>query len=134
MEKEGPFGDASVQSSNRAELRAVIGALRFRDWAGEGFRTVVIATDSEYTAEGCTKWIKTWIKKGWKTSTWADVKNRDLWEMLLGEVERYKQKGLDIHFWRIPREWNSIADAAAKKGADGGESAEKWMEVIGIMG
>jgi ribonuclease HI len=30
LENEGPFGDPSPQTSNRAELRAVIAALRFR--------------------------------------------------------------------------------------------------------
>lgn len=134
LEREGPFGDAGVQSSNRAELRAAIAALRFRYWVGEGFRTIVIATDSEYTAEGCTKWIKIWIENGWKTNGGADVKNRDLWEMLLGEVERWDERGLAIHFWRIPREWNSVADAAAKRGVGEGQLSDKWMDVSGILG
>ncbi|KAI0817158.1 hypothetical protein GGR55DRAFT_673000 [Xylaria sp. FL0064] len=43
LENAGPFGDHSIQSSNRAELRAVIAALRFRAWDGEVFNTIVIA-------------------------------------------------------------------------------------------
>ena len=52
LENEGPTGQQHQQTSNRAELRAVIGALRFRSWTGEGFKTVVIATDSEYVVNG----------------------------------------------------------------------------------
>lgn len=78
---------------------------------------MVIATDSEYVVEGCTKWTKSWIKRGWKTSAGKDVKNKDLWEMLLGEAERWKDEGLSLEFWRIPREWNEVADGAAKQAA-----------------
>jgi len=132
LEKKGPFGDDSLQTSNRAELRAVIAALRFRYWPGEGFHAFVIATDSEYVVEGSTKWAKTWVENGWTTRGGADVKNRDLWEVLLGEIERYKDEGMTVEFWRIPREWNTVADAAAKDAAAEVDVPNEWREVIGI--
>ncbi|KAI4864679.1 ribonuclease H-like protein [Hypoxylon rubiginosum] len=132
LENKGPFGDEGVQSSNRAELRAVIAALRFRHWPGEGIRTMTIATDSEYVVEGSTKWARTWVNNGWKTNANADVKNRDLWEMLLGEVEKWDDAGLSIRFWRIPREWNETADAAAKNAASEDTSYEEWVDVKGF--
>ncbi|CAJ2507572.1 Uu.00g087580.m01.CDS01 [Anthostomella pinea] len=114
VEQRGPFGDEGAQTSNNAELRAVIGALRFRHWPGEGFRTV----------------------NGWKTSSGkngkTNVKNRDLWEMLLGEVERREEQGLKIQFWRIPREWNGVADAAAKKASAEDEAPGQWEEMMGL--
>ncbi|KAK8073594.1 ribonuclease H-like protein [Apiospora phragmitis] len=124
LEAKGPFGDDAIQSSNRAELRAVIAALRFRHWVGENFHTVVIATDSEYVVEGSTVLAKNWIQNGWRTSGRAPVKNSDLWELLLGEVERWKELGMTIQFWRIPREWNGVADAAAKKATEGPDVAQ----------
>lgn len=135
LEKKGPFGDDGAQTSNRAELRAIIAALRFRHWPGEGFHTLVVATDSEYAVEGATKWAKTWVKNGWKRRTdrrWDDVKNRDLWEALLGEVERYKSDGMVVEFWRIPREWNTVADAAAKGAAAKVDVPNEWRELYGI--
>ncbi|ROV99481.1 hypothetical protein VMCG_06414 [Cytospora schulzeri] len=117
LEQKGPFGDVGGQTSNRAEMRAVIAALRFRQWAGEGCKVLVIATDSEYVVEGATGWVRGWIRKGWRTRSGDAVKNKDLWECLLGEVERYHNWGMNIEFWRIPREWNTIADAAAKAAA-----------------
>lgn len=127
LEKEGPFGDEAVQTSNRAELRAVIEALRFRYWPAEGFRTITIATDSEYVVKGSTKWAKTWVKNNWKTSANACVKNKDLWELLLGDFERSDDEGLRIRFWWIPRNWNKNADAAAKKAAAEDTAADHFM-------
>ncbi|PWY66373.1 ribonuclease H-like protein [Aspergillus sclerotioniger CBS 115572] len=117
LENEGPTGEAHPQTSNRAELRAVIAATRYRVWIGEGFNKLVIATDSEYVVEGATSWAQGWIQRGWKTSTGLPVKNRDLWECLLGEVERWHEAGLQIQFWRIPKELNADADTYAKRGA-----------------
>lgn len=60
------------------------------------------------------------------------VQNRDLWEALLGEVERYKEEGMAIEFWRVPREWNTVADAAAKGAAAEAEAPNARAEVMGI--
>ncbi|KXX78110.1 Ribonuclease H [Madurella mycetomatis] len=132
LEKKGPFGDDSIQTSNRAELRAVIAALRFRFWPGEGFHTLVVATDSEYVVEGSTNWAKTWVENGWTKRGGAGVKNKDLWEALLGEIERYKDEGMAVEFWRIPRVWNTVADIAAKEAAAEVDVPNQWAEVMGI--
>lgn len=115
LEKKGPFGDESEATSNRAELRATIACLRLCDWRSEGFNSIVIATDSSYVVDGATSWARGWMRNGWKTRNGGNVKNRDLWELLLGEVERWKKNGLVIELWKIPRELNGAADAAAKK-------------------
>jgi ribonuclease HI len=119
LENKGPFGgEDDTATSNRAELRAAIAALRLCDWRDEDFHGIVIATDSAYVVEGATGWVKDWLRNGWKTRTGEDVKNQDLWNLLLGEVERWKDQGLLVEFWRIPRELNGEADAAAKKAAN----------------
>ncbi|PYI11652.1 ribonuclease H-like protein [Aspergillus sclerotiicarbonarius CBS 121057] len=117
VETQGPTGEEHPQTSNRAELRAVIAACRFRVWTGEGFTKLVIATDSEYVVEGATSRVRGWIQRGWKTSTGEPVKNQDLWKFLLGEIERWYEAGLQIQFWRIPRDWNAEADHYAKQAA-----------------
>ncbi|KAL2132138.1 hypothetical protein VTI74DRAFT_4144 [Chaetomium olivicolor] len=130
LEDKGPFGDDSVATSNRAELRAVIAALRLCDWNGDGFNSVVIATDSSYVIDGATGWAKGWVRNGWKTRTGGDVKNRDLWEMLLGEVERWKDRGLRVALWRIPRDLNAVADTAAKEAAEKGTAEVEFRDVL----
>jgi len=61
LETQGPSGAVYPQTSNRAELRAVIAALQFRCWYGEGWTQLVIATDSEYVVSGATEWVQSRI-------------------------------------------------------------------------
>ena len=114
LEKNGPTGLLGRQTSNRAELRAVIGALKFRVWPGEGFHTIVIATDSELVVEGATTWVKTWKQNGWRTCNGTPVVNRDLWELLLTTILDLAKWSGTVKFWRIPRALNTVADGAAK--------------------
>ena len=109
----------------------MIGALKFRHWKGEGFSTLVIATDSEYVVEGATNWIRGWIRRGWTTRAGVPVKNRDLWDTLFDEAERWSKEGLKIRFWRIPREMNTVADHFAKVAATDAE-ADKFSVELGI--
>ncbi len=115
LELKGPFEDESVATSNRAELRAAIAVLRRNDWRADGFTSVVIATDSSYLVDGATGWARKWVRNDWKTRTGDPVKNQDLWEVFLGEVEKCKETGLDVELWKIPREMNELADAVAKE-------------------
>lgn len=117
VERRGPKGTVEAQTSNRAELRAVIAVLQFRIWSGEGFKKLVIATDSSYVVSGATEWVRGWMQNDWRTSGNAAVKNRDLWELLVEELEKAGQDGLHVAFWQIPREQNQIADGYAKAGA-----------------
>lgn len=137
LENRGPWGDEGIQTSSRAELRAVLAALRFRHWRGEGFKTVVFATDSSYVVDGATQWARGWVNNGWRTkgprgSGGSVVKNKDLWEMLLGECERAHGHGLAIQFWKIPREWNTLADEGAKKAAAEGDAPDRWQDIMGM--
>lgn len=129
LENEGPFGDDGAATSNRAELRAVIAALRVCDWHDKGFNNIVIATDSSYVVEGATSWAKGWVRKGWKTRVGDDVKNKDLWDLLLGDVERWKLKGLSVDLWKIPRENNTDADAAAKQAAQNEIAVPQFADI-----
>ncbi|TVY12549.1 Ribonuclease H, partial [Lachnellula arida] len=132
LENRGPSGEAHPQTSNRAELRAAIAALHFRAWYGEGWTKLVIATDSEYVTKGVTEWVHSWASSGWRTSTGAAVKNRDLWEELLGEVLGHQKRGLHISIWRIPRGLNREADRIAKRGAEKGPM-EDFEAISGML-
>ncbi|KAJ5513056.1 hypothetical protein N7463_002608 [Penicillium fimorum] len=112
LEKQGPTGMAQQQTSNRAELRAVIAAMRFRYWLGEGCTCLVIATDSEYVVEGMTKWAKRWVQNNWTTNMGTPVKNKDLWTCLLGG-------------------WNE-ADRHAKEAADM-DASETFKDIFGVL-
>ncbi|KAF8243742.1 ribonuclease H-like protein [Wilcoxina mikolae CBS 423.85] len=105
--------DGNPQTNNRAELRAAVLGLGLRMWSGEGFSSVVVATDSEYVVNGACDWIKKWRSNGWVTSLGGKVVNQDLWKMLEEKMRELEVYGTQVMFWKIPREWNE-ADALAK--------------------
>ena len=147
LESKGPTGTVHKQTSNRAELHAVIAALQYRFWFGEGYSRIVIATDSEYIVKGMTQWVQGWVRNGWVTNQKTAVKNRDLWELLLEEVQRYmhisqtanwlpgsaNRAEYEILFWHIPRGLNTQADGLAKEAATL-EDVEEHTKRCGMFG
>ncbi|KAF2453857.1 ribonuclease H-like domain-containing protein, partial [Lineolata rhizophorae] len=136
LEKQGPTGEVHPQTSNRAELRAVIAALEVRSWWGEGIRMLTIATDSSYVVEGITHHIRKWAftmpeSARWKTAARKPVKNRDLWETLLAQVQGADRIGLKIQFWLIPRSWNTLAHNQANE-AVAEPFPEMWTQVVAV--
>lgn len=134
LENLGPTRIPYKQTSNRAELRAVIAALMFRDWSMDcnlSWRSVVIATDSEYVAVNATKRIKDWEEAGWKLTNRPgrpeEVKNQDLWKLFLKVFRQLRDNGVNVAFWRIPREWNERADKYAKLAAAEKDVADFWV-------
>lgn len=109
LERVGP----EPLTSNRAELRAAHAALGLRLWHGEGFEKVVIATDSTYLVSGVNRWV---IR--WKNKKWRKVKNKDLWLMLLAEMEALETSGIVVQFYLIENKFN-LAKQVARKGAVG---------------
>jgi len=88
-----------------------------RPWPQEGWETLVIAADSEYVVRGATQYCHAWLRNGWKTSSGGDVVNQDLWGSVLESIAEFRENGLEVQFWHIPRGLNSVADRLAKDGA-----------------
>ena len=82
---------------------------------------VDLYSDSKYLTDAFNqKWIDSWQKKNWKTSSGNAVKNRELWERLLRAMEPHSVsfhwvKGHDGH----PE--NERCDQLATSAADGDE-------------
>ncbi|KIY71960.1 ribonuclease H-like protein [Cylindrobasidium torrendii FP15055 ss-10] len=132
LELRGVDGKPYPQTSNRAELRAVLGALEYRHWPGEGFLHIVIATDSEYVVLGMTERLEKWRRTGWKTASGQPVKNRDLWEAIAKKAEDFGKWGTQTQFWLIPRDWN-VADALAKEAAAKTEVSGEYAQIHGFL-
>lgn len=71
-------GAESRTTNNRMEMMAAITALE----ALKRRCNVILTTDSKYLRDGIKRWLPSWKKKGWKTSTSQPVKNEDLWRRL----------------------------------------------------
>ena len=80
-------------TNNRMELMAVIKGLR----ALKSPCDVTIYTDSAYVHNAFKNgWIIAWQRNGWKTKSKDDVKNQDLWKMLLNEMKPHQVKWVKV--------------------------------------
>lgn len=90
---DGPtfYGYEEDTTNNRMELLGVITALQHFSSQKEIGATVY--TDSAYISN-CfkDKWYMNWQKNGWKNASKQPVKNRDLWEQLIGLYEGLKSR------------------------------------------
>ncbi len=72
-------GGEKDTTNNRMELTAAIRGLQ----ALKRPCHVILTTDSVYVRDGITKWVKGWMKNGWRTADKKPVKNVDLWQELV---------------------------------------------------
>jgi ribonuclease HI len=80
-------GGDPATTNNRMELQAVIEGLR----ALQRSSTVTVHIDSTYVMDAIAKrWIVGWKARGWKTAAKQPVKNRELWEALLAQLELHE--------------------------------------------
>ncbi|KAI1398946.1 ribonuclease H-like domain-containing protein [Hypoxylon fuscum] len=134
LENKGPDGQSYPHTSNRAELRAVLAALLYRQWWSEGWERVVVVTDSEYVARGATERLRNWASRNWRTSSSRKkVTNLDLWRALSEVMGEHAKSGCEVSFWMVPREYNAQADADARGAAQHGESHEDYIEPCGAL-
>ncbi|KAI0102156.1 ribonuclease H-like domain-containing protein [Nemania sp. FL0031] len=89
LEAKGPDGKHHPVTSLRARLRAVIGALKFRDWSREGWSRIVVIT-SDKIVSGATTDIREWVAN---RSTYAFREGWDLWELLSTVLGEYAGRG-----------------------------------------
>lgn len=76
-----------LATNNRMELTAVIRGLQ----ALKVPCRVTIVTDSEYIANPFRKhYIHSWRKKRWRKADGAAVKNADLWQELVAEIDKHE--------------------------------------------
>lgn len=96
-------------TSNRAELGAALLALRAHLDGPDAEKPLHIMTDSGYVRDGMTKYMTSWVRRGF-----ANVKNADLWRPLREEA------GKSTRFTHVRGhqgiEGNEEADALARSG------------------
>jgi len=101
-------------TNNRMELQAVVQAIKLALFLG--YKKIDVYSDSAYVVNAVKKgWIKRWSRNGWKTSRQEDVKNKDLWILLLSLLKESK----DIHLIKVAghsgHEHNEAVDQLAKR-------------------
>lgn len=71
-------GKEENTTNNRMELTAILEALRLAE--SLGIKKVLVHTDSSYSANAISKWLKGWVQNDWKTKDGKPVLNRDILE------------------------------------------------------
>ncbi|XP_057678069.1 ribonuclease H1 [Corythoichthys intestinalis] len=102
------------QTNQRAEIQAACRALR--QAKEQKIKKLVVYTDSKFTINGVTKWVKNWKLNGWQLKSGAPVINREDFETL----DRLNQE-LEVVWIHIPGHagyrGNEEADRLSREGA-----------------
>jgi ribonuclease HI len=111
-------GAEPATTNNRMELQAVIEGLRALQRPAQ----VTVHIDSSYVMDAITKrWHVAWAARGWRTAAKQPVKNQDLWEALLAELERHEvawQKVRGHAGVALNERCDELAVAACRAGVD----------------
>lgn len=101
-------------TNNIMELTAVIEALSILKEPCE----VELYSDSAYVVNAINnKWIDSWLKNGWRTSSKEPVKNKELWESLIEVLKNHKVKFIKVK-GHSDNEYNNRCDALANEAMD----------------
>ena len=108
------------QTNNRAELTAIILAVRkAMTWPTE-FRRLVVFTDSQLCKDGIEKWMDLWEADGW-TRMGRRLENADLWQVLRHALTALATAKIDFEVKHVPAHvdiyGNERADRLAKAAA-----------------
>lgn len=106
-------GSENNVTNNRMELKAVCEALK--DCKELGFCGIQIMTDSSYVVNAMLYGnIDIWKKNNWRTKKRRKIRNRDLWELLVGMLDG----NIDVRFVKVKahsgEKYNTMVDHLAK--------------------
>lgn len=78
------------QTNNRGELLAILRAIEKVIQTFSATEVdLYIYTDSEYSRNCLTSWVPGWIKKGWITASGTPVLNKDLIQLISGQLLKF---------------------------------------------
>ncbi len=83
-----------IATNNTGEIVAMTRALQYA--AKHDIEFLQIYTDSEYTKNGATQWIDSWVQNNWIKSDGNPVSNADLWKALQVARDAVKAKGVEL--------------------------------------
>ncbi len=128
----GELDDLSLPLDNppitnqRAELSAIHTALKYiRRELGLVDKHVIIKTDSLYSINCLTKWVKGWIKNHWKTSKGEPVLNQDYIKIIYVYLQKYDIEFVHVDAHTGGDDYDSIHNAIADELAVAGTKSNK---------
>ncbi len=123
-------GGAAMTTNNRMELIAAIEGIATTP---EG-ASVELITDSSYVAKAISEgWLESWQKRSWKTAGRKPVKNRDLWERMIVELDRRRVRPTQVK-GHAGHPANERADRLAQDAATEDWPPEDMPPEVGQLG
>ena len=101
-------GGEESTTNNRMELQAILEALNYFNSP----RSIKIVSDSKYSINCCTEWIKVWKSKNWIKSDGSEVKNIDLLQSI-DELINFHQVSFQWVKGHSGDKYNEIVDSLA---------------------
>lgn len=121
-------------TNNRMEIMAAVDALKdILDGVAtgrfKGVSEVRMFTDSRYLCDAISQnWVEKWRKNGWKTSNDTQVKNQDLWEIIMNILNKVTDAGIKFTISHVAghngNESNERADQLANERSRSSEDQE----------
>lgn len=133
LEHKGPLGDPQEPTEHAADLRAVIAALRFRNWFMEGFTSVVVVNSNPVVVRLITESLMPGNPAADANRSLIDGRlDKELWYVILGEVERCAINGLKVEFWCVDEIWNQNCCIKACEATRTYSSLWTWHDFKGL--
>ena len=105
------------QTSNRAELTAIILAMRRAPRWPTFYSRVTVYSDSLYCVDGVNKWMARWREDGWSRAG-QPLRNQDLWELLRRVFAEYQALGYVVEVRRVPAHVGIVGNERTDKLAE----------------
>lgn len=111
----GILGEKETPSNQKAELKAIEAALGIVDKHFRiGVKEVVVYSDSQYSINCVTKWIKQWQRNGWQTTSGKDVKNKTIIKGIWDAMQTLEQRGISVKFKHLNSHTKPPKDKTSK--------------------
>ena len=111
-------GGAPVTTNNEQELYAIYAALRNFSTKCKNGDTVVIYSDSAYSINIFTQWIKNWEANGWtRGKKHEPIENVTLIKMIWDLIKTFEKRFIKVDFIKVKGHsgdyWNEMVDKLA---------------------
>lgn len=114
------YGWVPEATNNQMEIMAICEAL---SWANPDTMHVRVISDSEYCVNGFSRWVRGWANRGWVTGGGTPVKNQDLWQRAIHELDRHPTATFMWLKGHAGTRWNERADLLATQARHEGIAA-----------
>ncbi len=140
MDNEGKRLETEVggeynSTSQRGELLGMLTAL-MRGLKAPPGESVFIVTDSAYIANCINgRWYEKWERNGWQTSEDNDVKNKDLWKLMIPYIRSYSTDTLFVYLIKghLNKKKIGIIEEGLVKFAENNNGVTPPREIFEIM-